>query len=213
MTEQTTPTTAAPNDTNQSGDRGGSPGASAERTAPVGTPAQPSAPTAAPAVAAAAVTPEEASQMRAQIAALEAREERRNVRDAVGQITHPNDPARRLAPALAELWTDLLVLASDASESAVNTASAGEAPVMRTQRERMMDLIAATAGAWPSTAQPAGYRPAEDASGLSVAEKRQRLHELVQAAASTAPQADGESANDWYDRRLQAVLKEHPELV
>ena len=164
----------------------------------------------------------EAADLRRQLAENQAettrlrlRDERRDILEAVRGIPDPLDARGRMSPAMCENWADQLCLARNDEASAVNVAEAGAAPVLRTQRDRLFDLIAATRREWPMAgARPGGgIHAPEDASALSPAERSQKLHELTQAKAKDMAQASGESANDWYGRRVAAALAEHPELV
>jgi len=150
----------------------------------------------------------------AENARLRAVNEHAAVLEQVRAISHPADARRHMPPALCEMWADMLCIASNDQANAINIAGAGETPALRTQRQRLLDLVTATAAEWPllNVDQGGHLRTPEDTSGLNVEEKSVKLHELAQAKAATIAKAEGESENDWYARRVAAALAEKPDL-
>ena len=192
----------------------------AARTAGAGNGGQAGLPAPYRATLEAAVASPEMAELRARMerveaenASLRAVNERAEILEAVRQMTHPADKRRHMAPALAEMATDLLLITSNDPAKAINMAEAGKPAEMKTPRERLMTLLQAAAGEWPLLAEiGGGIRPVADVSGLSEAERSERLNELAQAKAATMAKAEGESENDWYARRVEAAIAEAPDL-
>ncbi len=150
-------------------------------------------------------TQKQNAEQGAALAALTRREQRTVATEQISSALASARPGCIVPPAIASGWAEYLC---DLSDTAPQTAADGDS---KSDRQTMIDLIAATAAAFPMSGERgANMTPPESGGAMTAEQKSRELDRLAQAKA--AEDKSDTKPTDKYMAAVRQVIAERPDL-